>query len=379
MAHLFPHRSPLALAGLLLALTACAGEAPTAEAEPPEYDDAGVAARALPRLAGSGEDPVAADEAESVVEAVVEGAGAGAGVRLFGLVDGEWTEVDRAETDEDGHVALTTTATGDLHVVSGSGADAIGAVVATEDAPAPTFTDDFQEDSLDADGAAWTTRDQGYFGVRTCSRSTAEAAEVVDGVLRLSVLDDPDRGACPYKRKKGYPYRLNGHVGTESSYQFTYGYAAARIRFQPSRGQHGAFWMTAAGGPLEGGPEKGGAEIDVIEYFGDGHPQGGLTSFTYWLDERGRQQTAGGWISDPDQYGEDWASRFHVFSVEWTPDEYVFRIDGQITHRLAGPTSGLPEFLILSLLSSDYELKQLDGKLPQHMDVDWVRVWETPR
>ena len=364
--------------GLLLAVSACSSEAPVEGAKPPAYDDAGVAARALPRLAGSGEDPAAADDAEWVVEAVVEGAGAGTSARLFALVDDEWTEVDEAETDEDGEVALTTTATGDLHVVSGSGADAIGAVVATEDAPTPTFTDDFDEDNVDGGSALWTTRAQGYFGVRTCSQSLPEAAEVKDGLLRLAVLDDPKRGPCPY-RKKGYPYRINGHVGTEGSYQFTYGYAAARIRFQPGRGQHGAFWMTSQGGPQAGGPEKGGAEIDVIEYFGGGHPQGGLTSFTYWLDDRGRQQTKGGFVPDPEQYGEDWASRFHVFSVEWTPDEYVFRIDGQITHRLAGPTSGVPEFLILSLLSSDYELKQLNRKLPQHMEVDWVRVWETPR
>ena len=37
----------------------------------------------------------------------------------------------------------------------------------------------------------------------------------------------------------------------------------------------------------------------------------------------------------------------------------------------------MPEFLILSLLSSDYELPRFDGELPETMEVDWVRVWET--
>ena len=54
----------------------------------------------------------------------------------------------------------------------------------------------------------------------------------------------------------------------------------------------------------------------------------------------------------------------------------MFRIDGQVTHRLTGPTSAQPQFLILSLLSSDYELKHATG-LPQSMDVDWVQAWET--
>ena len=31
------------------------------------------------------------------------------------------------------------------------------------------------------------------------------------------------------------------------------------------------------------------------------------------------------------------------------------------------------------MLASDYEaLEMKDSKLPQSMDVDWVKVWETP-
>ncbi len=265
-------------------------------------------------------------------------------------------------------------------MVVGEGDDAVGASVDTADAPEASFTDDFDEDTVDEADGPWVTRDQGYIGVRTCSRAGADAAEVADGVLRLSVLEDPDRRGdecqLPGRRKK-FPYRLNGHVGTEASYAFTYGYAAARIRTQAARGQHSAFWMQAVGGQQPGGPAKGGAEIDVMEYFGDDHPEGGLTSFTYFLDKAGKKQTVGGWLPDAEELGDDWASDYHVFSVEWTPDEYVFRIDGRVTQRLEGETSGRPEFLILSLLSSDYELPRFNGELPEHMDVDWARVWET--
>ena len=40
--------------------------------------------------------------------------------------------------------------------------------------------------------------------------------------------------------------------------------------------------------------------------------------------------------------------------------------------------SGTPQYLILSLLSSDYELPLLGGedRLPQHMYVDWAAFWE---
>jgi beta-glucanase (GH16 family) len=332
----------------------------------------------LPQLAAHGEDTEAADDAAWVVEATVADVEAGMTVELVAETGDGWETVDEAETDKKGEVALTSRQSGDLHVVVGDGDDAVGARVSTTDAPDPSFTDDFESDTVDEPDGSWTTRDQGYVGVRTCSRADASGAEVGDGVLTLSVLDDPDKELCqPGGKRKKFPFRLNGHVGTEGSYSFTYGFAAARIRMQAARGQHASFWMQAVGGQTEGGAKKGGAEIDVIEYFGDEHPQGGLTSFTYWLDEAGKKQTSGGWVKDPEQYGDDWADEFHVFSVEWTPDEYVFRIDGQVTHRLKGETSGKPEFLILSLLSSDYELPRFNGELPERMEVDWARAWET--
>ena len=338
-----------------------------------------VQARVLPQLAATGEDVEAADDAAWVVDATVADVEKGTTVTLLAKAeDGSWESVSEAETDADGNVALTSDASGDLAVVVGEGDDAIGTEVSTDDAPEATFTDDFDEDSVDGTGASWHTRAQGFTGVRKCSRADASAAEVADDVLVLSVLEDPDGGECQLPgRRKRFPQRLNGHVGTEGVYGFTYGFAAARIRTQSARGQHAAFWMQAVGGQRTGGPKAGGAEIDIMEYFGDDHPEGGLTSFTYFLDEQGDKQTVGGWLPDVKELGDDWASDYHVFSVEWTPDEYVFRIDGQVTQRLEGETSGRDEFLILSLLSSDYELPRFNGELPETMEVDWARVWET--
>ncbi|GAA5107925.1 hypothetical protein GCM10023339_06400 [Alloalcanivorax gelatiniphagus] len=371
------------LSGLLTVVfvtAGCSASGDDADAAAPSYEaSADVDAQVLPQLAATGEDTESADDADWVVDATVDGVEEGTAVTLVAKTDDGWEDVDEEETDADGRVALASSASGTLHVVVGDGDDAIGTEVSTDDAPAESFTDDFESDTVDEKDGSWMTRAQGFTGVRTCSRADAEGAKVGDGVLELSVLEDPKtEGECqlPGRRKK-FPYRINGHVGTEGTYGFTYGFAAARIKAQAARGQHSAFWMQAVGGQSKGGPQKGGAEIDVMEYFGDDHPQGGLTSFTYFLDKAGKKQTVGGWVEDLDQYGEGWADQFHVFSVEWTPEEYVFRIDGKVTHRLEGPTSGREEFLILSLLSSDYELPRFNGELPETMEVDWARVWET--
>ncbi len=351
------------------------------ESSPPSYESSdSVHARVLPQLAATGEDVEAADDAAWVVEATIADAAEGTPVALVGKGEDGWAEVDEQETDSHGRVALTTRVSGDLHVVVGEGDDARGVEVSTDEAPEASFTDDFDSDTVDEPGGTWFTRQRERVGVRTCSRGDQSGAEVGDGVLRLSVLEDPEEagGECRLPgRRKEFPFRLNGHVGTQGTYAFTYGFAAARIRTQSARGQHSAFWMQSVAGQKPLGAKEGGAEIDVMEYFGDDHPEGGLTSFTYFLDEQGDKQTVGGWLPDVEELGDDWSEQYHVFSVEWTPDEYVFRIDGRVTQRLEGETSGQPEFLILSLLSSDYELPRSNGKLPETMEVDWARVWET--
>ncbi len=355
----------------LTALAACSGASGIDLAESDYEDGKGITATVLPQIASAGEDAEKSTDAEYVVDATVEGAEAGQVVELQVADGDEWSVEDSAKTDADGRVALTVGKADEFRVVS-DGDSAVGIHLSTEDAPDETFADEFDE----LDNAAWASRDQGYTGVRLCSRASDDAAEVEDGALRLSVLDDPKKDTCKVKNKK-FNYRLNGHLG--SAYSFTYGFAAARIKFQEERGQHGAFWLQGFGAKPTGDAKITGAEIDVIEYFGDDHPDGGLTSFVYW-HPTAKGKTAGGWLPDPGQYGDDWSSKFHVFSVEWTPKKYVFRIDGQVTDTITEGVSGQPEFLILSLLSSDYELAQLKGedKLPQHMDVDWVKVWADP-
>ena len=75
---------------------------------------------------------------------------------------------------------------------------------------------------------------------------------------------------------------------------------------------------------------------------------------------------------------DTWWRNYHVFSVEWTPTEYVFRINGHEVWRTDDGVSHHPEFLILSMLSSDFELPRLGHRQDdvQTASVDWVKVWE---
>ena len=248
------------------------------------------------------------------------------------------------------------------------------------------FRDEFAGTSLDE--GRWAPRAVGVYnpeGSRQCSKSDASVVSVANGTLRLQARRDPERigQRCVTPEDGTHGYYLNGHVATEGLFEFRRGVAAARIKFQRPRGQHGAFWLQRGGHPvLPGDPGRSGAEIDVAEYFGDGYPEGGLASFVYYVDRQGATRKVGGIrprASSDLPAGDDWWRRYHVFSVEWTEQRYVFRVDGRETFRTTRGVSGVEQFLVLSLLTSDWELARLDpASLPSTMYVDWVRVWSPP-
>ncbi len=254
--------------------------------------------------------------------------------------------------------------------------------VSTERWLTPTWTDQFSGRSL---SSKWTYRGQTYEpqSLRRCSRGSAKAIRVGGGAVRLSVLRDRSRHTLCPALKRGeiagrYAYRVNGHIGTDNGFSFRYGFAAARIKFPRLRGQHGSFWMQPIGGMYPGGT---GHEIDVTEFFGGTRKRSGLFSYIHRY-ENGHVVKTGANIPNTFLHGrrDGWGKKFHVFSVQWKPHSLIFRIDGKETWRVGGRISRVPQYLILSLLSSDYELPQMqDRQLPQHMYVDWVRVWETGR
>ena len=381
-----------------LALTLSAGSAAIAAsgAARAVAVDQTVTMRVLPPIAQVGANPANPAAAKTAVAVSVTPSAPGRAVRLDRLSGRTWKSVAQAPVNSRG-LAEFRVAT----YVSGAPVTYRATALAYQGMPAITsvpavstrwgkadFVEEFAGTAL---SGSWTHRGPDYnpAGLRGCSRGSPAAVHVSGGAVRLSVMRDPARSdLCTAYRKNGevigqFHYRLNGHISTAGHQELTYGVSAARVRFQQPPGQHGAFWLQPSA-PLAGATSaaEGGAEIDVIEWFGSGLPSGGLSSSVYHPTSGG-QAKEGGWITDPGSYLNDgtdsWWSRYHVFSVEWSATEYVFRIDGRETWRTTEGVSQRPEYLILSLLSSDYELSTLGGedRLPQHMYVDWVQFWRS--
>jgi beta-glucanase (GH16 family) len=349
-----------------------------------------VSLQALPQIVQQGKRVASANSAKAAITATIKPVKVGRKVKLQMQTGSSWKTVSTVQQDAKGRAQFAAAATRSglpvtyrVQAEKFAGLKALTSdTVTTEKWLTPDFTDEFSGTTLNA---PWWHRGGQYEpqSLRLCSKGDPSAVKVGGGVVRLSVIKDPTKKTLCKARERGevagkFAYRLNGHIGTEYKYGFKYGVAAARMKMQALRGQHASFWLQPEGGNL---PSSEGHEIDVIEYFGNGHPQGGLTSFIHRY-KGNKLIKLGSWIKNSESFlanrRDGWSKSYHVFSVEWTPTTLVFRIDGKETWRISGNISKEVQYPILSLLASDYELSEMkDKQLPQHTYVDWVRIWET--
>lgn len=218
---------------------------------------------------------------------------------------------------------------------------------------------------------------------RTCALTHPSAHSVGGGVLHLGIGYDPTMAdqACVYTTPEGSkssPYLYQSQLATYPRFRFTYGLAAARIKFARAPGRHSAFWLQV-GGTVAGDPTTG-TEIDAVEFFGDdGSKFDRIGAFLHYYATDGSIVTHGGLMPGAPNLkppGDTWWDSFHVFSVAWTPTEYVFRVDGREFYRETRAISRTPQWVTLSAISSDYELEKVTPQnIDEETEVDWVRVW----
>ena len=243
------------------------------------------------------------------------------------------------------------------------------------------WSDEFNGSSL---SSKWMLTPTGANSGRTCASASKRTTKVSGGKAKLSAdVDRSRRGSSSCSK-----YYLNSQL--KSTKRFLYGTFSARIKFQSQRGMHGAFWLLPSG-PAPSGVSSSnlagyrGVEMDVAEYFGDlfgASPKGGLYSYIYYPKRTVTGETmvkqSGNTAKATKVVGKKKASGgFHTYTMEWTPTQYIFSIDGKETARINVGVSHHAEELRLSMLTSDWELRRLTkSSLPASMQVDWVRVYQ---
>ncbi len=233
----------------------------------------------------------------------------------------------------------------------------------------------------------WIDRDYiGYgAGGRRCSAPYADQRYIVDGriVLRVSKETDPaiiaaQKAECvkslkgkkmsksvkalgkKFEKNKATPIYRNAMLSTNGNFAMQTGTVAARVKFPKDRGMHGGIWLQS----------DGGSEIDFIESYGYGKA---ITSVVHTRYSTGKTKENKLYKKS---MKKSWFSKYHVFAVTWDTAKVTFRIDGKVVKTKKLKTQG-NYFLVMSLLSSDWELNKMKSKPSGKMEVDWIKAWAT--
>jgi beta-glucanase (GH16 family) len=146
---------------------------------------------------------------------------------------------------------------------------------------------------------------------------------------------------------------ISGRINTRDKVMFTYGTAAARMKLPKGIGYWPAFWALGGGD----WPQTG--EIDIMEYVGE----------TDWIGVALHGPGYSGETPLVNKFffpeGED-VTDWHVYSVDWSPEGFDFRVDGRLIYRVTKTmvehygewAYDNPKFLILNLaLGGAYPFK----------------------
>lgn len=168
----------------------------------------------------------------------------------------------------------------------------------------------------------------------------------------------------------------SARLKTDQSFSQTYGKFEARLRMPKGQGIWPAFWMLGKNIPQAGWPKCG--EIDILEFLGH---QTGIAYGTL----HGPGYSGGASIQGKFESKSGLNEDFHVYGVEWEPEEIRWYIDGKQFHRVHADDVGAdgwvfdqPQFFILNLAVGGNWPGYPDKTttFPQFYLVDYVRAYK---
>lgn len=162
---------------------------------------------------------------------------------------------------------------------------------------------------------------------------------------------------------------------TKGKFDFTYGRIDVKAKLPSGSGTWPAIWMLGANIDNVGWPACG--EIDIMEHWG--YNPTIISSATH------TPSCSGGCTNT--KVGEttisDYATAFHVYSLEWTENELRFIIDGNLKYSYKPTTQNsstwpynAPQFLILNVAMGGSWFSIDPNFTESVMEIDYIKVYQ---
>lgn len=186
------------------------------------------------------------------------------------------------------------------------------------------------------------------------------------------------KGWAKYKAKIDTAQYTSARLKTEGLAEWKYGYIEVKAKLPKGRGMWPAIWMLGENRKEVGWPECG--EIDIMEHVGyDKDNIHGTIHTKAYNHTKKTQKGKTIFIENPH-------NAFHVYAIEWTPENMDFSVDGVVYNHIENEHKTSAEwpfdqnfYLILNVAVGGMwgGQKGIDDSIfPQKMLVDYVRVYQ---
>jgi hypothetical protein len=228
-----------------------------------------------------------------------------------------------------------------------------------------TFEDDFKGSSLDT--GKWMTN---YFWGEMLLKDTyalpgdkhfytkGQNIEISDSLLKIVTRQETATGKI-WNPKLGFtPQEFNytsGLISTANSFRQKYGKIRVKVKMSGAPVRQ-AVWMVA---------EKILPHVDIAKL-----EKGKLNYGLFWgnIAEKGGVRKK---VSK--KGGTKFSGGFYIYSLEWTPDKLVWKINDA---PVLTQTQGIPQEPMYLVLSAGISNGIADHQLPSKMEVDWVKMYK---
>ncbi len=217
-------------------------------------------------------------------------------------------------------------------------------------------------------GNGWGNSELEYYTDRVENAS-------LDGSGDLAIVarkENPGGYACNY----GACAYTSARLTTQHKFEFHYGRVEARIRIPRGQGIWPAFWMLGSDIDSVGWPASG--EIDIMENIGK-------TPNTVYGTVHGSGYSGANGISSAYPSNQPLADDFHVYAIEWEPNEIRWYLDDTLYQTIRKADLNGKQwffdhdfFLLLNVAVGGGWPGNPDAttEFPQTLLVDYVRVYQ---
>ena len=236
------------------------------------------------------------------------------------------------------------------------------------------------------DPKRWTY-EHGFVRNRELQWYQPQNARQADGVLiieaRRERVPNPryEAGATDWRGSRQFAEYTSASLMTRGLHSWRYGRFEMRGRIDTRPGLWPAFWTLGVSGEW---PHNG--EIDIMEYY-----RGMLLANVAWGGAKRFEAIWADTRTPIDSFkGADWASRFHVWRMDWDERAIVLSVDGERLNEVllsrtvnqdgtAGNPFHQPQYLLLNLAVGGTQGGDPSATtFPARFEVDYVRVYQAP-